>query len=158
MAERFFEIWNAQLLICSQNSTKSRADMRKMLSSCFAARSLTLMTGPQARGRSTCTKKRERQVRNCIDNPGSKPAPEIEDYLDTRGRLLAERRFGVTGTGYMRLVRIQADPGDAVCAFQGCPASFALRRRDEAYVLGGNAYIREPSHKGEVYVEDVLLW
>lgn len=80
-------------------------------------------------------------------------------YLGGRLAHLNMRRFAVTEKGYMGLVPTLAEKGDRIAAFKGCRAPFVLRKKENMYVLIGDAHFDglERVCLDETEMEKVLL-
>ena len=72
-----------------------------------------------------------------------------------RGRLLHlnMRRFAVTEKGYMGLVPTLAEKGDKIVAFKGCRAPFVLRKKENMYVIIGDAHF-DGLERPRLYAKD----
>ncbi|KAM0800069.1 heterokaryon incompatibility protein-domain-containing protein [Usnea florida] len=80
-------------------------------------------------------------------------------YLGGRLAHLNMRRFAVTEKGYMGFVPTLAEKGDRIAAFKGCRAPFVLRKKENMYVLIGDAHFSglERVRLNGAEMENILL-
>lgn len=75
-----------------------------------------------------------------FEDPNNRYA-DLREINDTVQRVCSGRRFASTTTGYMGLVPAESECGDIVSVLLGGQVPFILRKRDNEYVLVGEAYV-----------------